>query len=41
MFTIITADMSFRELVIITGAIAIAIISIEVLLSIKRGKNRR
>ncbi len=39
--TIITADLSFRELVIITGALAITIIAIEVLLSIRRGRNRR
>ncbi|MCX4358448.1 MAG: hypothetical protein OSJ22_02265 [Rikenellaceae bacterium] len=41
MFTIITADLSFRELVIIIGTIAIAIIAIEVLRSIRRGRNRK
>lgn len=40
MFTIITADLSF-QLVIIIGAIAIAIIAIEVLRSIRRGRNRK
>ena len=41
MFTFISETLSFRELVIIAGAIAIAIIAVELLRSIRRGRNRR
>lgn len=41
MFTIITADLSFRELVVIIGFIAMAIIAVEVMRSIRRGRNRK
>lgn len=41
MSNIITSVPSFRELVVIIGFIAMAIIAVEVMRSIRRGRNRK